>query len=55
MHKTVAYGENGPKGLLPQKKVVVITSRGDLSGQGHSPQNLIIRSRTSATFWDSLD
>jgi FMN-dependent NADH-azoreductase len=28
LNKTVAYGENGPKGLLPQKKVVVITSRG---------------------------
>jgi FMN-dependent NADH-azoreductase len=32
--KTVAYGANGPQGLLTDKKVVIVTSRGGSYGPG---------------------
>ncbi len=36
--KTFSYGENGPKGLIPaDKKVLVIVSRGGTYGEGSPP------------------
>ena len=34
MGKTFSYGPNGPQGLLQEKKVVIITSRGGSYGKG---------------------
>lgn len=54
MGKTFAYGATGPRGLLGDKKMIVITSRGGGYANGRPGRSLIFRNPTCVTFSDSF-
>jgi FMN-dependent NADH-azoreductase len=51
MRRTFTYGPSGPQGLLGNKKVVVITSRGGAYERAPQRKRSIFKNPTSATFF----